>query len=311
MESACYPFPLYFSKFDFSSSVHILNSYVTTPSPPRVDLTRCCCCWAACYHTVRRSQPYSTTMGSKHLAYTVRRDPYMVASNKKLTCIRFILNYKRLLYRTVWVEFPDVEATLRSIKAQPTSMRSDGRPVYTLPVVVDPLRNPANPVVVSNPNEIAEYLESAYPARPVFPEGSRALQTLFVHFIQEVFSKPLLPIMVPLSHHQLPDRSQAHFRGGAPVPPQLLAAGPQREQAWLAVKEQFDFLARILEKNCLDGDGVVVMGHDVTYADFALCSVLIWIERMAAHDGWTRVRTWNNGRWNRLWERCKEYMDEY
>ncbi|EDR10117.1 uncharacterized protein LACBIDRAFT_318115 [Laccaria bicolor S238N-H82] len=225
--------------------------------------------------------------------------------------VRFILNYKRLLYRTVWVEFPDVEATLRSIKAQPTGMRSDGRPVYTLPVVVDPMRNPTNPVVVSNPNEIAEYLESAYPARPVFPEGSRALQTLFVHFIQEVFSKPLLPIMVPLSHHQLPDRSQAHFRGGAPVPPQLLAAGPQREQAWLAVKDQFDFLARILEKNCLDGDGVVVMGHDVTYADFALCSVLIWIERMAAHDGWTRVRTWNNGRWNRLWERCKDYMDEY
>ncbi|KAF8154469.1 hypothetical protein B0H34DRAFT_660186 [Crassisporium funariophilum] len=223
--------------------------------------------------------------------------------------IRFILNYKRLRYQTVWVEFQDVERTLRHIGAPPSALRSDGQPVFTLPVVVDPTRHPSSPRILSNTNTIAEYLESTYPARPVFPEGTRALQTLFVHFIQEVFAKPLLPIMVPLSHQQLPERSQAHFRGAHAASGILV--GPQREQAWLAVKEQFDFLAMIMDKNCGDGDGIVSMGHDVTYADFALCSVLIWIERMAAHDGWARVRTWNGGRWSRLWERCKEYMDEY
>lgn len=132
--------------------------------------------------------------------------------------------------------------------------------------------------------------------------------------------KPLLPIMVPLSHQQLPERSQTHFRsrgggGGGPGPHggtgvAAYSSGQQREQAWMAVKEQFDFLATILDKNGSDGDGTVAMGRDVSYADFALCSVLIWIERMAAHDGWARVRTWNGGRWHRLWERCKEYMDE-
>lgn len=220
-------------------------------------------------------------------------------------------------YRTVWVEFPDVEATLRSIGAPPSALRGDGRPVYTLPVIVDPTRNPMSPEILSNTNHIAEYLEAAYPARPVFPEGSRAVQTLFVHYIQEVFAKPLLPIMVPLSHQQLPERSQSHFRTSSrghasPAVPQVFLSGPQREQAWLAVKEQFDFLAMVLDKNAgdADGDGTVVMGHDVSYADFALCSVLIWIERMAAHDGWARVRTWNGGRWGRLWDRCREYMDE-
>jgi glutathione S-transferase len=218
---------------------------------------------------------------------------------------RFILNYKRLRYRTKWVEFPDVERTLRRIGAPPSAVRGDGSPVYTLPVLVDP----NTPKILSNTNHIAEYLESTYPARPVFPEGTRALQTLFVHFIQEVFSKPLLPIMVPLSHQQLTERTQMHFVGGHGPPPGVLA-GPQRELAWQAVKEQFDFLAMIMDKNCGDGDGVVAMGHDVTYADFALCAVLIWIERMAAHDGWARVRTWNGGRWYSLWERCREYMDE-
>ncbi|KAJ7136380.1 hypothetical protein C8R43DRAFT_1089438 [Mycena crocata] len=231
--------------------------------------------------------------------------------------IRFILNYKRLRYRTIWVEFPDVEATLRTIGAPPSSRSSSGRSVYTLPVVIDPTRNPQQPHILSNTNNIAEYLEAAYPARPVFPEGTRALQTLFVHYIQEVFVKPLLPIMVPLSHQSLPERSQSHFRGvpgysaSSPQSFPMLPPGPHREQAWLAVKEQFDFMSLILDKNVGDGDGIVACGHEVSYSDFALCSVLIWIQRMAAADGWARIREWNGGRWVRLWERCKAYMDEY
>ncbi|KAF9261646.1 hypothetical protein L218DRAFT_869391 [Marasmius fiardii PR-910] len=230
--------------------------------------------------------------------------------------IRFILNYKRIRYRTVWVEFPDIETTLQSIGAPPSAVRGDGRPIYTLPVLVDPGMNPTSPIVLSNPNNISEYLESTYPSCPVFPPGSRAVLTLFVHYIQEVFAKPLLPIMVPLSHQRLPSRSQDYLRPqpglySNPSSNQPLPPGPQREQAWLAVKEQFDFLASILSKNIGDGDGTLVMGYDVSYGDFALCSVLIWIERMAPHDGWSRVRTWNGGRWERLWEKCKPYMSEH
>ena len=73
-------------------------------------------------------------------------------------------------------------------------------------------------------------------------------------------------------------------------------------------------MASMLDKNSgpdAAGDGVVAMGHEITYADFALCSVLIWIEQVAPHDGWARVRQWNGGRWSRLWERCREYMDVY
>ena len=52
-------------------------------------------------------------------------------------------------------------------------------------------------------------------------------------------------------------------------------AGPEREQAWRAAKDQFNVLASMMDKNMPpDGDGTVVMGHTVTYADFTLCSVL-------------------------------------
>ena len=168
---------------------------------------------------------------------------------------------------------------MRMLGAPPTSHKPDGRPVYTLPVIVDPMRNPATPLVLSNASTIAEYLEAAYPARPIFPEGSRALQTLFAHYVQDVFVKPLLPILVPLTHQRLPERSQAHFRhggGGAatPGPAGAPLTSAQYEQAWAAAREQFTFLASVLEKNTTDGNGVVAMGRDVSYADFALCSVL-------------------------------------
>ncbi|KAJ6502832.1 hypothetical protein C8R47DRAFT_1106910 [Mycena vitilis] len=261
-------------------------------------------------HSSRPSAPIITL-------YDLKSGPSSQSWAPNIWRIRFILNYKRLRYRTVWVEFPDVEANLRAIGAPASATRSDGRPIYTLPVVVDPTRNPKAPQILANTNNIAEYLEAAYPTRPVFPAGTRALQTLFVHYIQEVFVKPLLPIMVPLSHQSLPERSQSHFRGypgaglGSPQSFQMLAPGPQREQAWLAVKEQFDFLSVILDKNVGDGDGIVACGHELSYADFALCSVLLWIQRMAGQDGWGRIREWNGGRWVRLWDRCKRYMDEY
>ncbi|KAI9063603.1 glutathione transferase FuA class [Trametes sanguinea] len=227
--------------------------------------------------------------------------------------IRFILNYKRLPHRTVWVELNEVEPTLRMIGAPPVGQKPDGRAVYTLPVIVDTLRSKSHPVVLSNVCTIAEYLEATYPARPIFPEGSRAMQALFVHYIQEIFIKPLLPILIPLTHQRLPERTQAHLRRGGSVvgPPHAAMGGYQHEQAWVAVKEQFNFLASVLDKNNSDGNGVVAMGRDVSYADFALCSVLIWIERVSPHECWAQIREWNGGRWKRLRNRCHEYMDVY
>ena len=198
---------------------------------------------------------------------------------------------------------------MRSIGAQSTTRRPDGRHSYTLPVIVDPIRTPNTPVVLSNPSVIAEYLEITYPARPLFPDGTKALQTLFVHYLQEVFSKPILPLMIPLSARGLPERSQAHLFSGQP-PSDPYPPGPHREQQWQQVKDSFNFLANVMDKNSgEDGDRDLACGRDISYADFALVSILIWIERVSPHEGWPRIRSWNGGRWSRLMERCRQYMD--
>ncbi|KIY47738.1 hypothetical protein FISHEDRAFT_65988 [Fistulina hepatica ATCC 64428] len=221
--------------------------------------------------------------------------------------VRLVLNFKRLRYRTEWVEFPDIEQKLTSIGAPPSGVRPDGRPIFTLPVLVDHVRNPHAPVKISHADKIAEYLESAYPARSIFPEGSRALQFIFVHHIERTFARPLLTLMVPISHQQLPPRSQSHF----PVSGGDGAAAPavRSPATWADVKGQFDFLASMLDKNAADGDGVVVMGRELSYADFVLCAMLLWIEKLSPNDVWQQVRMWNEGRWWRLWDRCGQYME--
>ncbi|KAK2467302.1 hypothetical protein APHAL10511_000537 [Amanita phalloides] len=224
--------------------------------------------------------------------------------------VRFILNYKRLAYRTIWLDFHEVEAQLLAIGAPPSACRGDRTPIYTLPVLVDMTMNPRAPTIISNPNQIVEYLETTYPARAVFPDGSRAMQMLFVQYIQDVFIRPLLPVMVPLSHPQF--RGPMDYSGGTPrsSPGGVALSGPQWESAWRQVRVQFDALAMILDKNSADTEGTVAQGHELTYADFAVCSVLIWIKRTAARDGWAQVKTWGGGRWSRLYDRCREYMDE-
>ena len=48
-----------------------------------------------------------------------------------------MLHYKGLPFRTQWVEYPDIEPTLRLLDALPTSKNEDGSDYYTLPVIHD------------------------------------------------------------------------------------------------------------------------------------------------------------------------------
>ena len=56
---------------------------------------------------------------------------------------------------------------------------------------------------------------------------------------------------------------------------------------------------------------MVLVSHRLEDFMCVICSVLLWIEKVAPHEGWVRVRDWDGGRWWRLWERCKAYMDVF
>jgi glutathione S-transferase len=125
--------------------------------------------------------------------------------------LRYVLNHKGIPYKTTWLEYPEIEPTMRSIGALPTSTKTDGSPYYSLPTIVDPSRRTSSggPTVVSESFLIAEYLDEAYPTPdPLFPEGTKALQKQFYDHFFTTAMRPIMPILLTEMFGHLNDGSQ-------------------------------------------------------------------------------------------------------
>jgi len=220
---------------------------------------------------------------------------------------RYSLNYKGIPYKTVWVEFPDIEALCKEIGAKPTSTKLDGSPLYTLPAIYDPSTNTA----VSDSPNIAAYLDATYPSTPVlFPANTHALQYAFVSAFANLL-RPLFGMATCASNTHLNPASGAFFRRtkeplfGASLE-DLSPVGPKRDSDWKEVKKCFDSVNGWLEKN---GEKPYVMGDTITYADIVLVSFIKWIPTVMGRDGkeWEDLQTWHGGRWKSLVDSFEKY----
>jgi glutathione S-transferase len=101
------------------------------------------------------------------------------------THFRIILNYKRIPFTTVWIEYADVGNTVAALGAPPSAHYPDGSPRYTVPTIYDP--NTGR--LVTDSVEIAKYLDEQYPERLVFPNGMADQQAAFAQSITPTLAK--------------------------------------------------------------------------------------------------------------------------
>ncbi|ESK98217.1 hypothetical protein Moror_264 [Moniliophthora roreri MCA 2997] len=119
-----------------------------------------------------------------------------------------MLNFKGIPYRTVWVEYPDIEATCKKIGALPTGVKLNGSPLYTLPVIHDPHTG----ATISDSALIAEYLYRAYPAKStLIPAGTQTLQAAF-RDVSVAKLTPLWQLALPKMTLILGPRSEEYYR---------------------------------------------------------------------------------------------------
>ncbi|KAL0961290.1 hypothetical protein HGRIS_006250 [Hohenbuehelia grisea] len=222
--------------------------------------------------------------------------------------IRLALNYKKIPYVTVWVEFPDIEKVCKEIGAAPTRM-AGGKEHYTLPVIQDP----STGSTISNSYDIANYLDKQYPDAPeLFPPGTIALQLGF----DDAGRRALMAITsfsIPASHKLLNAASESHFRRTREafygkrledVPP----VGEAREEAWSKVREGFDRIDEWLQ----EGGGSFVMGKTITYADLIVVASLLYLQRVFGEESaeWRDISRWNEGRWEGRLKALAEFQVE-
>jgi hypothetical protein len=81
--------------------------------------------------------------------------------------LRLALNYKCIPYKTVWVEYADVQKACIAIGAKATGKMSNGSTRYTLPTIAIP----ATGEVISDSPKIIAYLEEHFPEKALFPTG--------------------------------------------------------------------------------------------------------------------------------------------
>ncbi|OCH87044.1 hypothetical protein OBBRIDRAFT_796579 [Obba rivulosa] len=229
---------------------------------------------------------------------------------------RYALNYKGLSYRTIWLEYPDIERVCKEVGAKPSQEPKEGDsapPYYSCPFIYDPNTNTA----VSDSARIARYLDKTYPETPaVIPPGTDALHAAFESAFASAVIMPLLPILLPASHTYLNPRSQDHYRrnrerelgelfGGKLE--DWSSPGPVREEQWRAIREG---LSKVNAWMTVDGhEKPYVMGNQVCYADLFVAAWLVWVKRILGPQSseWVELETWDGGRWGKLMKDMEQY----
>lgn len=216
------------------------------------------------------------------------------------------MRLKKLEFKTVWIEYPDIRALCDKFNVGPTGPQPNGQPWYTLPIIQDP----STGETVADSIAIAEYLDKTYPLSPtLIPTGTRALQYAFQDAFSAVIA-PIYPVALPRLHTYLIPGSQDYFRKtreewyGAKME-DFSPLGPIRDGQMKKAKESFATMAGWLKKN--GEGGKYVMGDIVSYADITLASLLMAVRTTfgPSSEEWKQIKEWDGGIWDE-YVRCFE-----
>lgn len=219
---------------------------------------------------------------------------------------RYVLNFKKLPYKTVYLEFPELQGVLQAAGAPPFVAQRHGMVFYTSPTIVDNATEPA----ISDSFKIAEYLDKQYPDSPkAFPPGSEALQAAFYdQFNKSLFS--FAPVIVGKVPHLLNPVSSDYYRNsrenmfGKPFD----EIYPMGEELIKILRRMEDFL------DMLDGwysksGGPYFMGDNPSFADFVVGGLLYSLKIVHGEHSseWRSISTWSKGRWQKLLMDLEKY----
>ncbi|KAI0318189.1 hypothetical protein OF83DRAFT_1171318 [Amylostereum chailletii] len=215
---------------------------------------------------------------------------------------RYALNIKGLPYKTVWVDFCDVEKEMKKIGAEPTYTHPDGSHLWTVPTIYDP----STDKVVSDSAIIAAYLDAQYPSTAtLIPTPTAPLQAAFVDKVALQLMMALVPVNVLDTFAQLTPRTQEWFRGKREkeVGMTLEAfAGDaeRREKAIAHVVGLLDDMSKWLEAG--GENGPFLTGDKPSHADTAIAGLFTWTERVGGgqNDVWKAIMGAHGGRWERF-----------
>jgi len=219
--------------------------------------------------------------------------------------VRYALNYKGLPYKTVWLEFHEIESAAKKVGAKATRTKPNGDPWYTVPFIHDQ----STGVVISDSSDIVQYLDKQYPSSPrVITPGTLAFETAYYKYFHsgvrtkwpKTINQHMYETISPESAAFIKELREAVIGDTL----ENLAKNPQPQ--WDAFKDALGSVALpIYEK----AEGIFLKGSEPAWADFVTSSAVLCIKMLYGEDSkeWKAIETWNDGRWAKLVKDLEPY----
>ncbi|KAF5024841.1 hypothetical protein F66182_3080 [Fusarium sp. NRRL 66182] len=217
--------------------------------------------------------------------------------------IRLMLNYKHIPYQTIFVEFPDIEPTLKSLGLAPHDPGSASHARYTVPAVK---HVPSDTSIMDSP-AIAEFLETTYPDPPLRLTSAlgRQVERQARRSIGPAFGASVTPreilILSPPSQEYFRQKVQARLGH----PPEDLLDPDKEERAWEAVADKMRDMGELMMMN--NADGPFVLGAQPSYTDFFIAASL---QSGRTIDEGIFQRCIKHPGFNEIYEACLPWMEK-
>ncbi|KAH6610570.1 hypothetical protein Trco_000590 [Trichoderma cornu-damae] len=214
--------------------------------------------------------------------------------------IRLLLNYKQIPYRTIFLEMPDIEPTLKELGLAPHHLASGNLREYTVPAI---RHVPTNKYIMDS-LPIAQFLESTYPDPPV-PLTSELgdeivlkSRSLVGPLIQKSLMLREVGILSPRSGEYF-RRTREHRLGH-----RLEDLLDGEEELWNAADDGRRVIGELMRAS--KADGPFLLGARPSYADFFIAASL---QSARVIDEGVFRRTIKYPGYKEMYEACLPYME--
>ncbi|CAH0024862.1 unnamed protein product [Clonostachys rhizophaga] len=218
--------------------------------------------------------------------------------------IRLMLNYKRIPYRTIFLEFPDIEPTLKELGIACHDSGSGSKHKYTVPAIY----HVSTDTYIMDSPAISKFLESTYPSPPVqLTSGlGREIELKARTTLAPAFAASVMPREINI----LSPRSKEYFRRTREAfigrrLEDLCADSEKEEQAWDAIADDMRAVGELMLTN--KAEGPFVLGAHPSYTDFFITGSL-HSARMVDEAVFQRIVKFSG--FKDIYEACLPYMEK-
>lgn len=212
--------------------------------------------------------------------------------------IRLLLNYKSIPYTTTFLEFPDIEPTLKDLGIPPNTT---GKHAFTVPAIH---HIPTNTHIMDFP-AIATFLETTYPEPKVVLTSD--LGSEIEKKARAVVGPAFYTSLQPRELHIISPRAQVYFRRTREAalghPLEELIAGGREEEVWKAVGEDARAAGALMRTN--KAEGPFVLGAQPSFTDFFIAGAL---QNARAVEERVRKRCMAMEGYREVYEACEGWM---